>query len=335
MLALSIVALAIAASSSMLLRADTDPMALIVAARRAGESVAGHIALIFGVLIPVLLGFYALIVGQQLVDDPIGASRTRRKLALLAEAVTASFVPAFAVVALYAVSAPSRASILLVVGPAAFVTLALTVMLGRMATFDPEQQLVEAKITMDWARRRLEQLGLAAAGPTWAALLVNVLAASAAAVVAQWAVTMAAPRLSDVAVFVLASCLLVGACWIASSIHSSGRGLDERIPIWGMPVALTAGSLAAAVSSGLEMVIAVSTLIVVVAGSTLWPASRSDVRTIDLTLRGAGQRTGVRTVARVLKQSKADVARIEAVLQSRRPSSWRWLRRGLRARVQG
>jgi len=60
---------------------------LVEVAPVVGAEFLAHVGWGFGVYIPVMLGFYAIVIGGQLVASPTVAARTRRRLGFAAEAM--------------------------------------------------------------------------------------------------------------------------------------------------------------------------------------------------------------------------------------------------------
>lgn len=114
-----------------------------------------HIGWLFGLLVPVLLGLYVLVLGGQWVMGPHDGSRLRRDLSLVAEWLAAGLVPCVALVGIFCLSEPIEAASLLAIIPAMALTVFLASQLGRFLAYEPAEKLKAAERVKAWARQKL------------------------------------------------------------------------------------------------------------------------------------------------------------------------------------
>lgn len=150
-----------------------SPEQAILRAPVAGAVVLQHIGWAFGVYIPILLGFYAIVIGGQLVVEPATAAKTRRRLGFVAELIAGAFVPALALVIAACVDDPRQAGALFVILPAAAVVFFLAVQLGGFIVFERALRLATADRTRDWAKQRLEALKPRSSRPIWMVVVAH------------------------------------------------------------------------------------------------------------------------------------------------------------------
>ena len=209
-------------------------------APEAGKVVLQHIGWAFGAYIPILLGFYAIVVGGQLVADPATAARTRRMLGLVAEVMTGCLVPALALIVAACIAEPAQAGALFVVVPVSAVMFFLAIQLGGFVVFERAEQLATAERTRDWAKERLRTLRSRSRTPIWLVVLVHTLLGALIGLVTAWSLNR-----SPSSVIVL--CILYGMTALglafagANGVHSfhTAQGRVSRIMAWPLPAACT------------------------------------------------------------------------------------------------
>ncbi|MGY3565091.1 hypothetical protein [Sinomonas sp. RB5] len=136
----------------------------------------------WGIYVAVLLAFYAVIGGEQIVGSRVTAARTRRNLGFFAELMAASTVPTLAIVLIYCAEHPTRWSALFVLIPVGGIIWFLGIQLGAFVVFEREIRRARARATLACTTNQLPALQKAAGRAAWAVLLAN------AAVVATFAV---------------------------------------------------------------------------------------------------------------------------------------------------
>lgn len=123
-------------------------------AGRAGEVLLTHIGATFGVYVPTLLGFYALVVGQQIVDAPRFAARTRRVLGRVAEVMAACLVPALVLIVAACLRRPELAGAMFAVVPMTALVFFLALQLGSFVIIEDELRRENAQESLEWASAR-------------------------------------------------------------------------------------------------------------------------------------------------------------------------------------
>ena len=287
------------------------------AAPVAGAEVLTHIGWGFGVFIPVMLGFYAIVIGGQLVAAPAVAARTRRQLGFVAETMAGALAPALLLIVTVCVKDPTKAGSLFVILPAAGVTFFLAVQLGGFVVFEPALRLAEATRSRAWAASQLPALRFRSRRPVWLVAIATILVGGALGVTVKLAV--APPSGSEALIagiyllfaFGLTACNLYGI-----DISLSGRDRFTKIAAWLFPLsmAIAVPSIAigllvvgaTASGAGLFTVLAFCTI------SALWPRKIPWAFARDWSVQGAGAALAAKAVARTYRTSVRAVNELSA-----------------------
>ena len=139
----------------------------------AGQVVLLHIGWGLGVYVPTLLGFYAIVVGKQWIVGQSDAAETRRSLGFVAEVLGASLIPPVLFVIAACVDDPSQLGALLVISPAAGITLFLSIKLGSFLVFDSEYRRMQALQAQERAKKSLDGLRSRSKRPKLLVIFVN------------------------------------------------------------------------------------------------------------------------------------------------------------------
>lgn len=133
-----------------------DSGAVWVNVAHLGEEASEHVGWAIGAYVPVLLGFYVVIVGGGLLQ--VDVARTRRVLSSIAVAVTGALAPALSAIAVFTVAHPTRAGIWLVLVPVASLTVVMTIQLAQFGTFTTEEKRAQLEERARWANATLRRL---------------------------------------------------------------------------------------------------------------------------------------------------------------------------------
>ncbi len=147
------------------------------AAPVAGGEVLDHIGWGFGVDITVMLSFYAIVIGGQLIGSP-AAAKNRRQLGFAAEVMAGMLVPALLLIIAACVEHPSKAGSLFVILPATAVTFFLAFQLSGFVVFEPAIRLANANRSLSWVKAQLSSLPTWSSRPLWLVLTVNTVVGS-------------------------------------------------------------------------------------------------------------------------------------------------------------
>ncbi|MEV8265789.1 hypothetical protein AB0P00_16755 [Microbacterium sp. NPDC077057] len=294
---------------------------LVEVAPVAGAEVLTHIGWGFGVYIPVMLGFYAIVIGGQLVASPTVAARTRRRLGFAAEAMAGALTPALLLILAVCVKDPTKAGSLFVVLPAAGVTFFLAVQLGGFVVFEPALRLAEAIRSRAWAASQLPALRSRSRRPVW--LVATVTAVLGGILGLAVTVAIAPPGselvLTELVLTVVYAMFAAGlTLFNLHGLHTflTARDRLTKIAAWLFPVSIAlavfaiAGGLIGdgAIAGGVSVlaVLAFCTL------SALWPRSIPWAFGQDWSVRGAGAALAARAVARTYGTSVRTVNELSA-----------------------
>jgi hypothetical protein len=144
-----------------------------------GAVVIDHIGWEFGVVVPVLLGFYVLVLGGR---QSLGQRRTaavRRNLSMAAEMLTASLAPAVVLSFLATLADYRRGGALVAAVPATVLTVFLAAQLGCFMAFDDDERLAAARRNRAWVRQRLAAVRMRSRRPVAVVLTGNLLVGTA------------------------------------------------------------------------------------------------------------------------------------------------------------
>lgn len=267
----------------------------------AGAVILEHIGWAFGVYIPILLGFYAIVIGGQLVADPATASRTRRTLGLVAETMTGALVPALVLILFACVVDPSQAGALFVIVPVAGVMFFLAIQLGGFIVFERALLLASAERSRDRAKERLETLRQRSRKPIWLVVVVSAVVGGLIGAVTTLAITR--PTGSILALLGLYA--LISLCIGFASAHGmyafrTAQDRMSKLMAWAFPSALyLAGVLLTVqlfVTSGPAGGTGVLVILVFSAASTLWPRKGASRFLLNWTIQGAATGYAAKTI---------------------------------------
>jgi hypothetical protein len=131
--------------------------AAVDAASSAGEALIPHVGWALTGDVTVLLGFYLVVLGGQILDGG-DAARTRRVLGVVAESMAAASIGILALIVVHCVQTPTEWGVIVAVVPMVLIIVFLAVQVGRFLILDREQTLTAAVLTRNTVRRRLRML---------------------------------------------------------------------------------------------------------------------------------------------------------------------------------
>lgn len=267
----------------------------------AGTVVLEHIGWAFGAYIPILLGFYAIVIGGQLVADPAAEARMRRTLGFTAETMTGALVPALVLIITACIADPSRAGALFVIAPVAAVMFFLAIQLGGFIVFERALLLASAERARDRAKEHLESLRQRSRKPIWLVVVVNAVAGGLLGTVMTLAITR--PTGSVLALLGLYALIALGIGFAsAHGMHTFRTAQDRmsKVMAWAFPTALYLAGLLLTlqlfVTSGPAGGAGVLVILVFSAASTLWPRKRASRFVLNWTIQGAATGYAAKTV---------------------------------------
>lgn len=303
----------------------------------AGEGVLDELGWVIGVYVPTLLGFYLLVVGEQL-SQATDAGRLRRVLGGVAESAFAALIPGLTLVAIFCLSSASVGP-LLVILPASGLLLFLTVQLGAFVVFDPSVQLAEAVKAHERSSARLRTLRTRSRRRIWLVLLVNlgglmVVACAAVSVSGAWSWLMEPITYMFAAVGALVACAwgaLVAALFAERAAMSRLAGIGGVAIMW-----VTVSSVARILFEQrlVPLGVAVLAMAAISTLSALWPLTRSPRVLVNLTLSGGFSAVVAGLQAKAYRDTSREIRRLRLELadaaDSRKPrrvsAAWAALR---------
>lgn len=147
---------------------------LIPVATVAGEALIEHIGWGFGVIVPAMLGFYAIVIGGQIALPAEESVRLRNNLGALSIVLTAALVPALCLIVVACFANPAVSGVILVILPTAGVMLFLAVKLGGFVVFEESKRLEMASQSKKDAALKLSKLGRCGKRTIWVVVAAHV-----------------------------------------------------------------------------------------------------------------------------------------------------------------
>lgn len=272
----------------------------------AGRVVLLHIGWGFGVYVPTLLGFYAIVVSKQWIGGQSDAARTRRNLGFVAEIFGASLIPPVLFIIAACVDNTSQLGALLVILPATGITLFLSIQLGSFLAFDSEHRRKQAMAAQEWAKESLDGLRLRSKRPK---LLVILLNSGVAALVGLLFMLLLGVSYSLIPRLLLMNFIvsLVSVCIGVYGVYMrrTARGRFAAVSVWLTSILFIAFfiflllSVLVASPLGLAGGLGFLAIAAVTVGSTVWPLSVS----FDWSIRGVGRSLAARAHVKVYGKS--------------------------------
>jgi len=283
----------------------------------AGKGVLDELGWVIGVCVPTLLGFYVLVLGEQL-SEVTDAGRLRRVLGAVAEASFAALIPGLLLVVAYCLSG-ANVGPLFVILPAIGLLLFLTVQLGAFVVFDTSVQLDEALNAHARSRARLYALRQRSRRPTWLVIVVN-LAVIVVVVCASVSAAGAWSWLTEPVIYTFAAIGAVAACLLGAFVAvllAQGTALSR---VGAVAVIVVMWLTVVGIVQDLEqplytpLTVAVLAMAFVVTLSAIWPLRRSAHVLADWTLAGTFAAVIARREAKAYRDTSKEISRLRVVL---------------------
>lgn len=300
-----------------------DAWSLVIVA---GEVVHAHIGWAFGVFIPVLMGFYAIVGGGQLAKAA-NVGTTRRTLGIVAEMMVASLAPAVAALTLACIAKPVLAGSLLAVIPVAAVTLFLAVQLGGFVVFEKTLLLATAEETRTSTATLMGTLRVRSRRRVWVVFSVHVVSSVLLSVIVLACISLPGLLSMNGMFFLMSGMFSVvhaTCCFFAVWASTYSRDRSSTILGWVVGVLLTLMmvllSALFAIYFGWAAGWAFLGSVIFTSISALWPIARGPRFLADWTIRGGATRYAAKLVASTYARLVRDIVRLKADLKS--PSLW-------------
>jgi hypothetical protein len=230
--ALSLTALLLVFIPFSIIGAVDSPDAALRAAGSAGEALIPHVGWALTGNVTVLLGFYLVVIGGQILDGG-DAARTRRVFGFVAELMAAASTSILALIIVHCTQNPDAWGVIVAVLPMVMIIVFLAAQVGRFFILDREQRLAAAVITRDTTRRRLRRLAVRSRRHFLLVFPVNVGAATVIGLLATFIVGIAAGRTSEqAAIMVYATGIFVVLAGVLFAWIVLASYLSEVDPGW-------------------------------------------------------------------------------------------------------
>jgi hypothetical protein len=270
----------------------------------AGAVVIEHIGWAFGAYIPILLGFYAIVIGRQLIDDPAVEAKTRRTLGLTAEAMVSALLPALILIVAACVADPSQAGVLFVIAPVSAAMFFIV--------FERELRLARAERSRNWAKERLRLLRRRSQRPTWLVVAVHTLVGVLIGAATILPFERPTGLLHILALLQALVALGLGFASVGGAhVFFTARDRTSKVVAWIGPATLYLVSLIIAVvlltTFGAASGASVVSVVVFSAVSALWPRKSAPRFLLNWTLQGAAIRYAARSVSTTYVRSVREV----------------------------
>ena len=264
----------------------------------AGEVLCAQLGWTLGLYVTVLVAFYAVSIGGQVIGGGAAVARARRRLGGIAELMAAATVPVVLLVALYCVFHPPVWAVFFVVLPVVGVVFFLAIQLGAFIVPDRETRVADAAAARAWARLRMAALSRRSRRQFWLVLLVNSVVIGMLSALFSVAVV---PLVDSVELWALHSALallLLGMnAWALYSFRTR-TDLFSAVVMFAAPaflygVLFVSGFVVTTVLSPGIVATAVTTLL-----TSFWPRSWGPRFVHNWTIQGSATALAARTVAK-------------------------------------
>lgn len=295
-------------------------------APEAGALVLEHIGWGFGAYIPILLGFYAIVIGGQLVAAPATAARTRRTLGFVAEAMASAFIPALVLIIVACIDDASLVGALLVIVPVAAVMFFLAIQLGGFIVFERALRLASAERSRDWAEARLATLRNRSRIPVWLVVTIHTLVGGAVGLGTDLALMR--PSGSNGVLFLLFAMLaLILGFASVNGVYTlrTARDRTSKVMAWVLPSVLYLMVLTLILelfsTSGVAAGGGVLAVVSLLVASTFFPRKRSNRILRNWTLHGAATGYAAKFVAKTYARNMREIRELRHPSESHHPAS--------------
>ena len=321
---LSVALLALASLPFMFFFASNGIEATYLVAAKAGELLYSHIGWALTLYVTILLAFYAVSFGGQVLsdgEDTTRIDRVRRILGAAAGLIAAVTFVLVAFIIVYCSHQPAMWASTVVIVPAFGIIVFLSLQLGGFVVFDRELRLTFAKQTRHQTKVRLEKLQLRSRHPIWAVGLAN---AITLALIATLISALFVPSWAWLQLYLLffigAVVLLSSAIVSLQSFYSSG-GTWSRVLVWALPFIVYAASVWLAVialftdnqaNGAAQIGRGITFLLIGTAGTLFWPRRRSPRWALNWSIQGACARSAALTLAKSYNRATREILELSA-----------------------
>lgn len=279
--------------------------------------------------ITVLLGFFAVSIGGQILATPVEGNRIRRTLGLTAEVLAALSVPMISYIIWYCIQTPSKLAGLLAIVPAYGLMTFLALQLGRFVVYDVDKRLRVLDEGIEKRNTRLEAIGPRSARPPVLAFTVSTLAPTALATVLSIPFIETPALLLEVAFYLAVACVLLNLAYLfcvrlyLTDLTASARTRWFDFGLAGLMTVLTL--LIPVYAFAQESWAAGTIFLVAIAGCLLQvmlPRRAQPLWMLDWSVAGAGATLAVRSLTKA--RAAAEEERRQLLEQRPdTPTSWR------------
>ena len=311
----------------------------------AGKLLFGQLGWTLTIYVTVLLAFYAVSIGGQILGDAGAAARVRRVLGFIAELLAAATIALVVLVAFYCSQAPATWAVFVVLVPVVGIIVFLALQLGGFVVFAREIRLANAQRVQIQARAQMRNVMLRSRRRFVLVWVAN------SAVVAAFALLVTLPAdptgwalLLLYVYFVLFAAIILAANTYSLREFLSSSDSFSRVTTWLLPfllyLFLAAIPFQAFFGSGKPLIPlplgwAFATIIVLTLATTfLPPASRNRV-VLDWSIHGAAMRLAAKALAIKYSKASKEYRELQVAHEVGRPRLFRRIRDALRPPLPG
>lgn len=282
----------------------------------AGETVLEHLGWGLGIYVPVLLGFYAIVIGGDVVAPGVQMDRVRRLLALTAQLTVAALTPAL-VLAVVAGIADGPGALFVVV-PVAGLVLFLATQLGGFFVFSERDRLHAAERSRPTAYAQLRRLTRRSRRPLWLVLAANVAAGTLAGTVPVLITGVWDLWFATLLLHLLLSVGLVMVVVPATAARDTARERSSSVVFGLVMVSVYVAVAAAAIqlltmgSTFLGGGLGILACLAVITTSSLWPRTTTSRFLLDWTLNGAAATVAARSATLAHRRAVREITALTA-----------------------
>lgn len=284
--------------------------------------------------IAVLLGFYVVSIGGQLLGGPNVALRTRRILGFVGELMTAATVVLFLFLVFYCARETDKWALMIVFVPMVAIIAFLGLQLGGFVVFERSLRIAAAEKTRINTEGLIRKLGLSSSRSFWLVWVVTSAAIAAVALLASLPLKDLGSTFLAFGFFFLVELFLTGVLAWTHRLRLIDHDFFSRVVVWLLPLLVFAlvsvGPLVVFLGLGspplpFKLGMAFVTLMGGAALVSFWPRREKPSWLLNWSINGVAARLAERTLKKRLAQTEKHLAELAVEPAEQRSLVWRLL----------
>jgi hypothetical protein len=283
--------------------------------------------------IAVLLGFYVVSIGGQLLGGPKAALRTRRILGFVGELMAAATVVLFFfLLVAYCAREPDKWASMIVFVPMVAIIAFLGLRLGSFVVFERSLRIAAAEKTRASTEELIEKLGAYSSRSFWLVWVVTSAAVAIVALLVSLPLLKPGSTVWAFGLFLLLELSLTGVIAWTHRLRLIDRGFFSRVVVWSLPflcfvlVGLGPLSLYLRVGSSPSLLRLGAAFLVLTGGAALvsfWPRREKPSWILNWSINGVSAKRALRTLKKRLAHTEKQLAALAVEPDVPRALFWR------------